>query len=339
MTRHSRSLHGVLLGILLVLPLFAPQVWAGAESYAGRWALHLPGGAGWLDVRQEDGYLDADILWFGGSVVPVSGVYMADDALVVERTRTVVRKRDEQGNPTRSHTLVQRIQLEIRGPDRLQGTSVTPKGNGLGVDRVAFKATRIPPLPPAPNLKELRYGDSIALFNGSDLTGWQVMNARAGNGWAVKGGALVNDPASIGKKHSSNLRTERTFEDFRLTLELNVPKGSNSGIYLRGIYEVQIMDSYGRGLDSHHLGAIYSRITPSVAAEKPAGQWQKMDMILCDRHVTVVLNGKTIIDNHPLYGVTGGALTADQFKPGPIYLQGDHGPVSFRNVNLRPILK
>lgn len=339
MTRHRRSSCVLLLGALVILPLLTSSAWAGLERFAGRWALHLPGGAGWLEVRQEGGYLDADILWFGGSVVPVSGVYLEGDALVVERTRSVVRKRDDQGNPTRSHTLVQRIQCEMKGPDRFQGTSVTPKGNGLGVDRVEFEATRIPPLPPAPNLKTIRYGDAIALFNGTDISGWQVMNPRAGNGWAVKDGALVNDPASIGKKHSSNLRTEKTFEDFRLTLELNVPKGSNSGIYLRGIYEVQIMDSYGRSLDSHHLGAIYSRITPSVAAEKPAGQWQKMDMILCNRHVTVVLNGKTTVDNHPLYGVTGGALTADEFKPGPIYLQGDHGPVSFRNIVLRPILK
>jgi hypothetical protein len=323
----------------MILCLSACQAWAGADGYTGRWALHLPGGAGWLEVRQESGYLDAEILWRGGSVVPVSAIYLEADSLVVERTRSVVRKRDDQGKPTRTHTLVQRILLEREGEDRLQGTSVTPQGNGLGVDRVSFEATRIPALPPAPNLKKLRYGDAIELFNGRDLSGWQVMNPRAGNGWAVKDGVLINDPASIGKQHTSNIRTEKTFEDFRLTLELNVPKGSNSGIYLRGIYEVQIMDSYGRDLDSHHLGAIYSRITPSEAAEKPAGQWQAMDMILCDRHVTVVLNGKTIIDNQPLYGVTGGALTADEFKPGPIYLQGDHGPVSFRNIVLQPILK
>jgi hypothetical protein len=87
------------------------------------------------------------------------------------------------------------------------------------------------------------------------------------------------------------------------------------------------------------MGALYSRITPSVAAEKPPGEWQTMDLTLVDRHVTVVLNGKTIIDNQPALGCTGGAMWSDQFKPGPIYLQGDHGTVSYRNMVLRPVVK
>ncbi len=102
---------------------------------------------------------------------------------------------------------------------------------------------------------------------------------------------------------------------------------------------MQVEDSYGKGLDSHHMGALYSRITPSVAAEKPAGEWQTMEMTLVDRHVTVVLNGKTIIDNQPALGCTGGAMWSDQFRPGPIYLQGDHGPVAYRNIVLRPVAK
>ena len=86
------------------------------------------------------------------------------------------------------------------------------------------------------------------------------------------------------------------------------------------------------------MGGLYSRITPSQAAEKPAGKWQTMDMTLCDRHLTVILNGKTIIDNQPVHGCTGGALWPDQFKPGPIYLQGDHGKVRFRNIVVTPAL-
>jgi len=120
---------------------------------------------------------------------------------------------------------------------------------------------------------------------------------------------------------------------------VNVPRRGNSGVYLRGIYEVQISDSYGRDLDSHNMGAIYSRITPTVAAEKPAGQWQTLNITLLNRHVTVELNGKVIIDNQPLLGCTGGALWSDESKPGPIYLQGDHSAVSYRNIVLTPILK
>jgi hypothetical protein len=98
------------------------------------------------------------------------------------------------------------------------------------------------------------------------------------------------------------------------------------------------MDSYGKDLDPHNMGGLYSRITPSEAAEKPAGEWQRMDITLFQRHVTVKLNGKKIIDNQPVKGVTGGALTSDQFSPGPILLQGDHGRVSYRNIVLTPIV-
>ena len=155
-------------------------------------------------------------------------------------------------------------------------------------------------------------------------------------------GTLVNDPVQTeGAPHISygNLRTEKTFEDFNLKLEVNIPTGSNSGVYLRGIYEIQVMDSYKRELNPHNMGGVYSRITPTVAAEKPAGQWQSMEMILCNRHITVILNGIKIIDNQPVHGPTGGAMSSDVFAPGPIYLQGDHGKVAYRNIVLTPILK
>jgi len=162
------------------------------------------------------------------------------------------------------------------------------------------------------------------------------------NGWSVINGILVNRPTQIpGYDHISygNLRTEKDFEDFNLKIDVNVPPGENSGIYLRGIYEVQVMDSYQKPLDSHNMGAIYSRIMPTVSAEKPAGEWQTFDITLVNRHVTVILNGVTIIDNQPLLGCTGGALWSDQFRPGPIYLQGDHGPIMYRNIVLTPIAK
>ena len=140
-------------------------------------------------------------------------------------------------------------------------------------------------------------------------------------------------------KPYGNLRTDQEFTDFNLTLETRVAEGGNSGVYLRGIYEVQVMDSYGKPLDSHNMGAIYSRITPSQAAEKPPGEWQTLDITLVDRHVTVILNGKKIIDNQPLEGCTGGALGSDVTKPGPIYLQGDHTGIEYRNIVLRPVVK
>jgi hypothetical protein len=176
----------------------------------------------------------------------------------------------------------------------------------------------------------------------NDLTGWKLVEADKANGWSVKDGMLSNDPVQKeGAEHISygNIRTEKEFEDFNLKLEVNVPAGSNSGVYLRGRHEIQVSDSYGRPLNPHNMGALYSRIAPVVNAEKPAGEWQSMEMTLCDRHLTVVLNGKTIIDNQPVYGPTGGALTSDVFAPGPLYLQGDHGKISYRNIVLTPITK
>jgi hypothetical protein len=217
-----------------------------------------------------------------------------------------------------------------------------PNSNGVGIETVSFSGLRIPPVGEAPKLKKSMFGDPIELFNGKDLENWELADQGVVSGWKAEDGVLVNNPEQKeGEEHIpyGNLRTKETFEDFNLSLEVNVPKGSNSGVYLRGIYEIQVMDSYGKDLDSHNMGALYSRITPSEAAEKPAGEWQKMDITLYQRHLTVKLNGKKIIDNRPVEGVTGGALTSDQFSPGPILLQGDHGRVSYRNMVLTPILK
>ena len=241
----------------------------------------------------------------------------------------------------RTQYLTSWLELKLKDGE-LTGSLFSPKKDGTGVETNAFTAKKIPALPPAPALSKVKFDEPIELFNGKDLSGWRLVNPKSTNGFSVKNGVLVNHVPQIEGQphiHYGNLRTENTFEDFNLKLQVNVPQGSNSGIYLRGIYEVQVLDSFGKALDSHHMGAIYSRITPIVAAELPAGQWQDCEITLCDRNVTVVLNGKKIIDQQPLFGVTGGALTADEFSPGPIYFQGDHGDVSYRNIVLTPILK
>lgn len=311
------------------------------NPFLGRWGLFLPGdGAGWLEVRHEEGYLDADILWYGGSVVPVSSVVMDNEMLIITRSMEIVRKRDAQGNPEKTQIYTTWIEC-IMVNDEMVGKVLAPERDGQ-LTTSYFKGKRIAPLPIAPDLSSLKFGEHITLFNGKDLSGWSLTNPNQKTGFSVNDGVMVNNPVQpVGAPRVSygNFRTDQEFEDFNLKIEVNVPKGSNSGIYLRGIYEVQVLDSYQQPLDPHNMGAVYSRITPTVNAEKPAGEWQSFDITLCDRHVTVILNGTKIIDNQPLYGVTGGALTADEFIPGPIYLQGDHGKVSFRNIVLKPILK
>jgi hypothetical protein len=312
-----------------------------ADPFLGRWALTIPGGgAGWLGVTQENGYYDASILWGGGSVVPVSSVFFTDNQMWVMRVRDV-RRKDASGKVVRTQQFTEAIIARIDG-DELRLTQINPRDNGEGLSTEEFTGKRIPDLPAKPDLAKVKFGAPITLFDGRNLDGWRLTDTGAVNGWSVKDGVLINNPVQEdGKPHKNygNLRTEKEFEDFNLKLEVQVEKDNNSGIYLRGIYEVQVADTYGKRLDSHNMGGIYSRITPTVNAEKPAGEWQTYDITLADRHVTVVLNGKTIIDNQPLLGCTGGAMWSDEFRPGPIYLQGDHTGVSYRNIVLKPVVK
>jgi hypothetical protein len=314
------------------------------SEFVGQWTIDVEGGGvSWLEVTQQNNYLDGKLLWVGGSVLPVSSVFLAKDhVLMVQReNRTVVREKDANNNPLK--TSVFTIWLEVvKNSDKIEGIFLNPKNDGTGVDTAKFVGTKLPPPPAAPDLSKVKFGDPIKLFNGKDLSGWKLVNEKNTNGWTVKDGVLSNNPVQTeGQPHIAygNLRTEKEFEDFNLKLEVNVPAGSNSGVYLRGMYEIQVVDSYGKALDPHNMGGLYSRVCPTVSAEKPAGQWQTMEMTLCDRHVTVVLNGVKIIDNQPSYGPTGGAIISDVFKAGPIYLQGDHGTVNYRNIVLTPIIK
>ncbi|HVV70751.1 MAG TPA: DUF1080 domain-containing protein, partial [Verrucomicrobiae bacterium] len=259
------------------------------------------------------------------------------DKLVLTRKHEVERK-NTQGKKVKT-TLIETITGTLQGDD-ISLTSVKPKENGPGEETVQFGGHRQPPVPPAPDLSAVKFGDPIALFNGKDLTGWRLTDPNAVSGWSVENGDLVNHPEQEKGKHKNygNLRTDREFEDFNLKVEVKVQKGENSGVYVRGIYEVQVADTYGRPLDPHNMGGVYSRITPSVAAEKPPGEWQTLDITFVDRHMTVVLNGKRIIDNQPVLGCTGGALWSDVTRPGPIYLQGDHTGVEYRSLILRPVV-
>ncbi|SHF65064.1 protein of unknown function [Mariniphaga anaerophila] len=328
---------------LLFISVLMATLFASAQKpdgFYGMWTIEVEGGTvGWLQVFENNGFLDAELLWRGGSVLPVQSVFLVDDDnLVVMRARETTME-DKNGNERKM--IAPHLFKITRSGDRISGKAIQPSRNGMETSEMSFYGWKLPDVPAAPDLSKVKYDKPIKLFNGKDLSGWKLIRPERGNGFKVVKGELVNDPVQTeGKRiHYGNLRTEQEFEDFNLTLEVNVPEGSNSGVYLRGMYEIQVMDSYGKELDSHNMGALYSRITPSSAAEKPAGEWQKMDITLCDRHVTVKLNGTTIIDNQPVYGPTGGAIKADVFAPGPIYLQGDHGKVSYRNIVLKPIIK
>lgn len=313
-----------------VLGLTFPAAIHAESVFTGRWALTIPGGrAGWLGVEEKDGAFTSSVLWGGGSVVPTTSTQVEGGTLIVTR-----EQKNKEGKVT-----TEIITARADG-DSLSLTTSKKNAAGKEVGKSeSFSGRRIPALPARPDLSKVKFGAPVQLLNGRDLTGWRLMDEKSDNGWSVVDGILQNRVIKAKDKHFGNLRTEAEFEDFNLKTEVRTQEGSNSGIYLRGIYEVQVMESFGKPLDSHHMGALYSRITPSVAAEKPIGEWQTLDITLVDRHLTVILNGKAIIDNQPVLGCTGGAMTSDEFKPGPVYLQGDHTNVDYRNMVLTPVVK
>ena len=190
--------------------------------------------------------------------------------------------------------------------------------------------------------EDAKLGEPIDLLK-DGLDGWVSMNPNAKFGWSFKDGVLSNKlglkPDGSWAGGGANIMSKRAdFFDFNLEYDVRVPKKSNSGVYLRGRFECQVVDSYGMGTDRHNMAAYYGRVAPSVAAEKAPGEWQHVSVTIYKGHITTYLNGVKIIDNAKLVGVTGGAIDADLNKMGPIYLQGDHSDADFKNMILRPAL-
>ena len=203
-----------------------------------------------------------------------------------------------------------------------------------------FKGWRIAPVCPFVSTKDAKFGAPIDLL-ADGLDGWQGMSERGNFGWKFKDGILSNqlglNEKGQWKGGGINLMSKRAdFKDFNLEYDVRVPKGSNSGVYLRGRFECQVVDSYQKPVNRHNMAAYYGRVTPLVAAEKAPGEWQHVSVTLYKRHLTVVLNGTTIIEDAEVTGVTGGAIDADVEAPGPLYLQGDHSDADYKNMILRP---
>jgi hypothetical protein len=200
--------------------------------------------------------------------------------------------------------------------DKLTGTITTPMGA-----KHTFTGVRAPSLVRS---SEPVWDKPMTLLNGKDLEGW--VSQLPQNQWVIENGVLKSP------KSGSNLMTTAKFTDFKLHAEFRYPAGSNSGIYLRGRYELQIVDSYEKEPSSIYFGGIYGFLTPNENMEKAAGEWQTYDITLIGRRVTVIANGKTVICDQIIPGITGGAMDSREDEPGPILLQGDHGPVEYRNM-------
>jgi hypothetical protein len=302
----------VFTACLFVAPLSGQEP---ESRVTGRWDLTFKTDDGhtfpsWLEIRISGNSTHVgQLVGRVGSARPISQIDFSNDTI-----RFSVPLQWEQGDHPISFEAV-------RTDSALSGWMI----DGTGA-RLPFTAVRAPALERGGTPQ---WAAPVKLFDGSDLAGWQPQ----GNGesaWKAIGGVLTNTKAG------TNLATRANYGDFKLHVEFRFPADGNSGIYLRGRYEVQIEDSYGHEASPHRLGGVYGFITPNENAAKPAGEWQSYDITLIGRRVTIVLNGHQIICDQPIPGITGGALDSNEGAPGPILLQGDHGPVEYRNVVLTP---
>jgi 3-keto-disaccharide hydrolase len=312
-SRKESPMLALSLVLAVALPVGgAPK--AGASAFVGPWNVRITDAAdtfvgGGFDVRQTQGKLAASIVWRWGSVLPASTVDVEDGVLRMTRE-------EERGK------------VDIFEA-RLDGKGLVGHVRYADGHTQHFEGRRAPELAAS---AEPHWGPPVTLFDGRSLDGWHLRDPKAKMGWAVVGGDL----AVVDPKGNADLVTTRAFQDMKLHVEFNVEPHSNSGVYLRGRYEIQILDDPAPAKATEACGALYSRIAPRVDATRPAGEWQTYDITLVGRELTVVLNGTPIIEGATVEGITGGAIDPFEDQPGPVMLQGDHGKVRFRNVVVTP---
>jgi len=290
------------------------QTRAASDPLLGRWDLVVQRGTqtspSWLEVeRSGTATLVGQFVGSGGSARPIAKIEFTDGTF-----RFAIPPQWES-NPN-----------DITFEGRLEGERLTGSMTMGDGQKSTWSGTR------APSLRRTgrpAWGNPVTLFGGKSLDGWQPVGRRD-SAWSATGGILQN------AKSGANLVTVQKFDDFKLHLEFRVPKGENSGVYLRGRYELQIDDAAGLEPSSHHLGGLYGFIAPSENVAKAAGEWQSMDVTLVGRMLTLDLNGASVIVNREIPGITGGAIDSAEAEPGPLLLQGDHGPVDYRNIVITP---
>jgi hypothetical protein len=302
------------LAVPLSLAAFSVMARGSDVDFNGRWDLQLlkdsPDKAWWLEVS------DAGTPEIKGKFIGFPGGDLNDiKNLKVEDRQLIWSFENKDGR--RDYTA------------KIVGATLQGKMSGPGgpIDFAGYRAPNIRDHDDATWLKSA----AITLFNGKDLAGWTGLGSAQDLGWTVEDNTLK----STG--HAKNLITTGKYWNFVLHVEYNVAEHSNSGIGLRGRYEVQIQDDYGKPNGTHINGALYSRIQPLLNASKKAGEWQTAEIRLVGRDVSVSLNGKPIIVRQKIEGLTAIAFSPFEAEPGSIELQGDHGPVEFRNVVLTPL--
>jgi hypothetical protein len=288
---------------------------ASVQSFLGRWDLTLKTPLreypSWLEITQENGQLKARFVSRWGNARPLPKIEISNGTI------TFVSPKEEEDR---------KEDMVFQG--KLSGKTLV--GNTTGPDGTPWQWTGVR----APSLKRTsdpKWGKPMQLFNGKDLSGWTTSDPAATAKWTVENGTLVSPG------HGAELITKAKFEDFKLHIEFNCAPGSNSGVYLRGRYELQIEDDPEPEGPTMRTGGVYGFLAPTPEQPRRPGQWQTYDITLVGRVVTVAQNGQIIIDRQEIPGITGGALDSHEGLPGPIYLQGtEAGHVTFRNITITP---
>jgi 3-keto-disaccharide hydrolase len=304
------------LSIFLAIALAhqAPAKPATADDYVGRWNVIITDAtdtfvSGGIRIDKSGAGLTGALVWRSGSYAPVKSVEVVDGVLKIVRA----------AGENKQDLFEARLENGV-----LKGQVTYPDGKIHH-----FEGRKAPLLT---SFKTSGAWKTTKPFDGKTLNGWHLRDPKSKNGWAVENGELV----VVEPKGNSDLVSDAKFQDMQLHLEFNVDPKSNSGVYLRGRYEVQILDNPDAkmALDTHGCGAVYSRLAPKMDATKPAGEWQTLDIEFIGRQIEITLNGKTIVKD-VVDGITGGALSPWEGEPGPLMLQGDHGKVRFRNIEVK----
>jgi len=322
------KLHRTVFALAVTALLFAMAAYSGSAnsvitsasspsdsvaSFLGRWDLTLKAPdreyPSWLELTQENGQLKAIMVGRWGNARPLPKVEITNGRL------KFVSPKEEEG---RNDDMV--FEATLTG-NRLSGTTTGPDGKVW-----TWTGERAPSLKRAGTPK---WGKPVTLFNGKDLSGWTMTKSTASTVWHVENGTLISPG------EGPELNSDSKFEDFKLHIEFNAGPDSNSGVYLRGRYEVQIEVESASEPPSHHTGGVYGFLASSPELPRKPGEWQTFDITLLGRMITVVQNGQAVINNQEIPGITGGALDSREGEPGPFYIQGDHtGGLKFRNITV-----
>lgn len=312
--KRSAVLYAGLVGLCGMLAASSAAAQSSPKPFLGRWDLTLTNSSGtlpsWIDVSENQGQVKVLFVGVTDHATPMKQAEVKDGELVF------VSPANEEGFPVNTTYTLKRV------GDRLTGEVTNSEHKwvltGRHAPALAYHAVTA-------------WGKPIRLFDGKNFAGWRFKDPSKAGSWKIESGTLV----STGR--GTEIITKREFHNFKLHLEFNCGVKSNSGVFLRGRYEVQIETDSVSEPPSHHTGGVYGFLDPTPEQPRVANKWQTFDITLIGRTVTVVQNGITVIDHKQIDGITGGALDSHEGQPGPIYLQGtEEGRVAFRNIILTP---